>query len=426
MTPYTSLKDYTAYLEKIGELPRGFRVGTRRISFFPRERPVKEPLPMTLTLVVLDELTDLFGGVFTRNAFPGAPVIIGRKRLNSRTVRGILINNKVSNVGAPRGTEDAEEILFSLGSLTGAGADAFFPASTGIIGWSLPKDDMMAALPGLVDSLHRGSCADAARAIMTTDSYPKLRSVEVRGGRLVGFAKGAGMIEPNLATMLVFLLTDFKIPREVLRRALSRTAEETFNCISVDGDQSTSDTVLLLSSGEGPEISEAEFEAALKEVCSGLARDIVRNGEGTGHVIKVRVSEARSFEVARAFGKAVVNSPLVKTAVFGNDPNVGRIVSALGDYAGNAGIEFQKEKILISLGEEVIFQAGSFRLDRDKEERLSSSLSFSGMDTKEKPYPPHDRTVDIDIRLGEGNSEAVVYGSDLSYDYVRENADYRS
>jgi glutamate N-acetyltransferase/amino-acid N-acetyltransferase len=381
---------------------------------------------MNLALVVLDEPTDLFGGVFTRNAFPGAPVIIGRKRLDSRGIRGVLINNKVSNVGAPRGTEDAEEILFSLGSLTGAGEDAFFPASTGIIGWSLPKDDMIAALPGLVEALHGGHCADAARAIMTTDSYPKLRSAAVGGGRLVGFAKGAGMIEPNLATMLVFLLTDFKIPRNVLRRILKQTAEETFNCISVDGDQSTSDTVLLLSSGKGPEISEDEFVRVLRDVCSGLARDIVRNGEGTGHVMRVRVSEARSFELARAFGKAVVNSPLVKTAVFGNDPNVGRIVSALGDYAGNSGIELDTKKIGISLGNESIFEGGAFRLDQEKEKRLSSCLALAGMDTKEKKYPPHDRTVDIDVRLGEGGSEAVVYGSDLSYDYVRENADYRS
>ena len=426
MTTFTTSEQYEAYLNDQGNLPEGFRVATAGISFLPRERPVSSPLPMRMTLVLMDRPTENFGAMFTRNIIPGAPVIIGRRRLSASRVRGVLINNKVSNVCAPRGVEDAEALLDSLGAGLGVPGGEFFPASTGIIGWGLPFREMKAALPELTANLHTGSCLDAARAIMTTDSYPKLRSVRVGEGTLLGFAKGAGMIEPNLATMLVFLLTDIVVSREVLRRSLERAAEKSFNCISVDGDQSTSDTVLLLSSGIKPAVPEEVFEPALQELCLGLARDIVRNGEGTGHVIRVSVTGAPDYETARNLGKAIVNSPLVKTAVFGNDPNVGRVVSAVGDFAGNAGLAVNQDFLRVELGAEVIFAGGAFRLDAEKEKRLSDYLQGASMNPERKKFPPHDRTVDIDVTLGDGNAGAVVYGSDLSYDYVRENADYRS
>jgi len=427
MAPYTSLENYYGWLDEIGVLPEGFKVGTASLKFFPEERPVKDPLPMNLTLILADRPTRSFGARFTRNQFPGSPVVIGRKRLSEDSVSGILVNNKVSNVCAPRGEEAAEEVLSALGNLLGLPGSSFFPASTGIIGWGLPKREMTKALPAAVSALHAGSCLDAARAIMTTDAYPKIRSRKVGEGRIVAFAKGAGMIEPNLATMLVFVLTDVSVKREALRGILARACETSFNCISVDSDQSTSDTVLLLSSERKPAVSDNEFERALSEVCLDLARDIVRNGEGTAHVIKVRVSGAPSFELARGLGKAVVNSPLVKTAVYGCDPNVGRILSALGDYAGNHGVDpVLMRTASVAIGGEPIFLEGSFRLDREKEGRLFSYLKTTAMDPKEKKFPPHDLTVDIDVALEGGGGEATVYGSDLSYEYVRENADYRS
>ncbi len=426
MTHFTSQEQYLRYLDSRGGLPEGFRVGTGELAFFPRERSLQTPLPMRLTLILLDEPSGDFAGVYTRNTFPGAPVLIGRQRLDGAQVRGVLINNKISNVRAPRGVEDAEELLSELGRLVGAPAGEFFPASTGIIGWSLPVPEMKAALPALVRGLHGGSCLDAARAVMTTDSYPKLKSLPVGRGTLLGFGKGAGMIEPNMATMLIFLLTDLAIPRDILRRCLSRAVERSFNCISVDGDQSTSDTALLLSSGRKPAVPEEEFQAALDKVCGDLAVEIVRNGEGTAHVIRVRVSGAPSFETAREAGKAVVNSPLVKTAVYGNDPNVGRILSAVGDYAGNRGLRTDPRAVRIRLGGEEIFRDGSFLLDGEKEKRLSAYLTSAMMDPEGKKFPPHDRTVDIDISLGMGDGEALVHGSDLSHEYIRENADYRS
>jgi glutamate N-acetyltransferase/amino-acid N-acetyltransferase len=426
MTSFASREEYLAYLESAARLPEGFRVGTAELEFLPRERPVAKPLPMRLTLVLLDRPAEDFAALFTRNLFPGAPVIIGRQRLKAGRTRGVLINNRISNVCAPGGVEDAEDVLAALGACLDAPGKEFFPASTGVIGWSLPAADMKAALPSLVESLHGGSCADAARAIMTTDAYPKAHSVSVGEGILTGFAKGAGMIEPNLATMLVFLMTDIAMPRARMQDCLGRVVERTFNCISVDSDQSTSDTVLLFSSAVKPAVPEAVFEAALEDVCLNLAQDIVRNGEGTSHVMRVRVSGASSFESARDFGKAIINSPLVKTAVYGNDPNVGRIVCSIGDFAGNAGMKIETNALRISLGPEMIFRDGAFELDAAREKRLSDYLKQAAMDPAKKTFPLHDRCVGIDVLMKEGGAEAVVYGSDLSHEYVTENADYRS
>ncbi|MDR3200607.1 MAG: bifunctional glutamate N-acetyltransferase/amino-acid acetyltransferase ArgJ [Spirochaetales bacterium] len=429
MESFSTREEYLAYLERAGGLPEGFRVGTAALTFLPGERPVASALPMRLTLVLLDKPTRDFAALFTQNLFPGAPVIIGRERMKSAPaggMRGVIINNKISNVCAPQGVQDAEDVLAALGGELGAAGGEFFPASTGIIGWSLPVAEMKAALPSLVKSLHGGSCADAAQAIMTTDAYPKLHSVSVGEGRLTGFAKGAGMIEPNLATMLVFLMTDIALPRALMQESLGRVAEKTFNCISVDSDQSTSDTVLLFSSGLKPAVPQAEFDAALEEVCLSLARHIVRNGEGTAHVIRARVCGAPDFRLARDFGKAIVNSPLVKTAVYGNDPNVGRIVSSIGDFAGNAGLRFDRDALTIRLGDQTIFRNGAFQLDAEKEKKLSEYFKQAAMVPAEKTFPLHDRYVDITVEMKDGSAEAVVYGSDLSHEYVTENADYRS
>lgn len=426
MDLYTSKEQYLKHLEQIGQVPKGFRIATLKIQFYPEERPVTSPLPMNLVLIQGEQPIEAFGGVFTRNRFPGAPVIIGRRRLEEPRIRGVLINNKVSNVGAPHGVEDAEEILASLATFAGGRAEEYVPASTGIIGWRLPKAEILKALPDLVQRLGTATGADAAKAIMTTDAYPKVSYRALGRGSLVGFAKGAGMIEPNLATMLVFLLTDVRLERSILRDTLRKVTEETFNCISVDGDQSTSDTLLCLSSGVQDQVSPKEWEEALSGVCGELAEQIVRNGEGTSHVIRIRVTEAPDFDTARELGKAVINSPLVKTAIYGNDPNVGRIVSALGDYVGNRNLPLDPNQWEILIGPETIFYRGKFLLDREKEGRLASYLKGASMDPKEKSFPPHDRMVDIQIKIGSGTAEATVLGSDLSYEYVRENADYRS
>jgi glutamate N-acetyltransferase/amino-acid N-acetyltransferase len=423
---YASEKEYLEDLSSRSALPEGFQCSVANIRFLPRERAAAEPLPMNLALIALNEETPSFAGVFTRNRFPGAPVLIGRQRLARPTIRGVLANNKISNVCAPCGMEDALTLLASLGARLGVPGDAFFTASTGIIGWSLPVAEMEAALPSLAAGLDPSSILPFARAIMTTDSFPKVRQARVGSGSIVGVAKGAGMIEPNMATLLCFLCTDVEVGRERLRESLAWCVERSLNRISIDSDQSTSDTALLFSSGKSGKADPDEFRAGLLAVLSALAADIVRNGEGVGHVMRVRVERGRDEAAAIGVAKAIVNSPLVKTAVHGNDPNVGRIVSAIGDYMGNAELPLETRSVLVRLGGMEIFSGGCFRLDAQKEESLSSYLRQCALEPGRMGYPQHDRSVEIEVILDGTAPPVEVLGSDLSCEYVRENADYRS
>jgi glutamate N-acetyltransferase/amino-acid N-acetyltransferase len=285
---------------------------------------------------------------------------------------------------------------------------------------------MLSALPSLVGGLSGGSILPVARAIMTTDAFPKVRRAAVGAGSIVGIAKGAGMIEPNMATLLCFLLTDVAVEREELREHLAWCVQRSLNRISVDSDQSTSDTAILFASGRKGKVPSEEFRQGLFAVLSGLAFDIVRNAEGIGHVMRVRVTRAPDERTGLDVARAVVNSPLVKTAIFGNDPNVGRIVSAIGDYLGNAEKSLDSRQLEVLMGGERIFAEGCFQLDTRKEERLSAYLRDRALDTRRVPWPQHDKTVEIEILLQGHPCAAEVLGSDLSYDYVKENADYRS
>ncbi len=245
---------------------------------------------MNLSLILADRETPDFAAVFTRNQFPGAPVLIGRERLERPIIRGVLANNKISNVCTPRGGENAEGLLTDLAGLVGETGQSFFSASTGIIGWDLPVREMREALPTLVAGLSGTSMLPVAQAIMTTDAFPKVRRASVGSGSIVGTAKGAGMIEPNMGTLLCFLCTDLSVPRQELREHLAWCVERSLNRISVDSDQSTSDTAILLSSRRKSAVPPQEFREGLLKVLSGLAFDIVRNAEGIGHVMRVRVA----------------------------------------------------------------------------------------------------------------------------------------
>ncbi len=431
---FTSRDEHRAWLAGQATLPRGFRVGSTRFEFTPREAP--KPAKMTLTLIALDRPTPDFAAVFTRNALPGAPVIVGRQRLNEDNLSAIIVNNKISNVCAPGGVETAERICAETGRLLGVDPGQVLPSSTGVIGWSLPADAMIAALPQAVDALSAGSIMPAAEGIVTTDLYPKIRCTTVGDGRIVGIAKGAGMIEPNLATMLVYVITDLAVPREVLRTLLTRTVNATFNRISIDSDTSTSDTVVLLSSGLVPCPDLEAFARALHTVCNDLAEDVVRNGEGVRHVMRVTVSGAPDEKIASALGKAIVNAPLFKCAVAGNDPNVGRLVQAIGKYVGAHATTVDLGALTLTLGGIQIFSDGVFRLDPAKETALVNHLQAAelyaskpdaaGIFSPPVDYPPHERCVEIGVTLGGGPGAAIVFGGDLTHEYVSENADYRS
>lgn len=420
-------------------LPEGFRCGVCGFQFSPAELGGTSTAIMNLTLLALDEPTEDWAAVFTRNRFPGAPVKVGRARLaGGSALQAVVVNNKISNVcAADDGVAASERVCAGVASeleLSG-GASAVLPLSTGVIGWRLPTAEMEAALPLASAALSRGSALPAARSIMTTDRFPKLRVVSACGGTLVGFAKGAGMIEPDMATMLAFVLTDVAVPREALRPMLRRAAEGSFNAASVDADQSTSDSLVCLSSGAAlgkPRLDARglqDFETALCGLCAALAEDVVRNGEGTTHVIRVAVSGAPSADLAKGVGKAVVNSPLFKSAVAGDDPNVGRLVSAVGSYLGRAAPSLDLTECRMAMGGRTIFAHGEFAIDARAEDELHEHLraaSLAADDGTSLPYPPHERCVEISIELGAGEHACTVHGSDLTHEYVSINADYRS
>ena len=400
----------------------------------PREAP--KPAKMTLTLIALDQPTPAFAAMFTRNALPGAPIIVGRQRLHEPTLGAVIVNNKVSNVCAPGGVAASEKICARLANLLNLTPGQILPSSTGVIGWGLPVDAIIDALPQTSATLTNESILPAAEGIVTTDLYPKIRRANVGAGSIVGIAKGAGMIEPNMATMLVYVLTDLNVPRAELRAALQRAVETSFNTISVDSDTSTSDTVALISSGRVPCPDLVAFEAALTQVCRDLAEDVVRNGEGVRHVIRVAVSAAATTELARAIGKAIVNAPLFKCAVAGNDPNVGRLVQAIGKYIGAHAPETDLARLRLRLGGIEIFSGGVFQLNPEKETALVAHLRNAELYASAPPkdgvfsaaidYPPHERCVEIEVEIGNGAASAIVIGGDLTHEYVSENADYRS
>jgi glutamate N-acetyltransferase / amino-acid N-acetyltransferase len=391
---------------------------------------------MTLTLIALEQPTPDFAAMFTRNAFPGAPIVVGRKRLNESTLGAILVNNKISNVCAPGGVAASELLCEEMGGLLGLTAAQVLPSSTGVIGWTLPVETMVSALPQLVTALTDDSILPAAEGIVTTDLYPKVRRADVGAGSIVGIAKGAGMIEPNLATMLVYLLTDIAIPRRELRAMLARAVDASFNAISIDSDTSTSDTVALVSSGRVTGADLGAFERGLHQVCRDLAEDVVRNGEGVRHVIRVTVKNAASLGFARALGKAIVNAPLFKCAVAGNDPNVGRLIQAIGKLAGAQPTKNDLSKLRATMGGIEIFADGVFQLSPEKEVALTAHLRAAELYPSAPPkdgvfsapinYPPHERCVELAIDVGNGAASATVLGGDLTHEYVSENADYRS
>ena len=431
---FASRDAHRAWLATQASLPAGFRVGTTRFDFVPREAP--KPARMTITLIALDRPTPDFAALFTRNAFPGAPIIVGRQRLAEPTIGAIVVNNKISHVCAPDGVATAGRVCAETGRLLGLEPAQVLPSSTGVIGWSLPAADMCAALPKAVAALAGGSILPAAEGIVTTDLYPKIRRAAVGHGSIVGIAKGAGMIEPNMATMLVYMLTDLAVPRDTLRAILARAVDTSFNTISVDSDTSTSDTVALLSSGRVPCPDLAAFEAALTTVCCDLAEDVVRNGEGVRHVIRVAVKNAADAASARALGKAIVNAPLFKCAVAGNDPNVGRLVQAVGKYVGAQAPQTDLSKLTMRMGGVEIFAGDAFQLNPQKEAALVAHLRSAELYASAPPkdgvfsppvdFPAHERCVEIEIDVGSGTANATVLGGDLTHEYVSENADYRS
>jgi len=361
----------------------------------------------TLDLTVIYSTVRARGAaMFTQNRFPGAPVIVGRKHIENGFVQALVVNSKNANVAmGKQGIDDAMEMCRVVAAELGVDYRDVLPFSTGVIGRPLPMDKIRAGLKGIRGELRPNNLELAARAIMTTDRYPKYVSCKVEASVIAGIAKGAGMIEPNMATMLVYLMTDAALPAPTLRPMLRRVVGRTFNSISIDTDTSTSDTVVLMANGLAGPVNPKKFEAGLLEVCEYLAREIARNGEGATKLITVEVSRAKNEAQAKRVAKSVVNSPLVKTAVYGSDPNWGRVIMAVGKTFDKA---IEPRRVTIRFGETKVFSRGS-PTDCD----LDALRNYLGQSE-----------VLIAVDLGIGKASARVWGCDLTEEYIKENAYY--
>ena len=360
-------------------------------------------------------------GVFTKSRCPSAPVDWCRKILSRGQARAIVVNSGNANAftGLAGDTVVAETVK-AMAKLVGCPKDQIYVASTGVIGEPVPPDYIAGKLPGMVRGLKLGSWRAAAEAIMTTDTFPKAATRTAKIGNtevtLAGFTKGSGMIAPDMATMLGFVFTDAKIPARVLQSILKSGADKSYNAITVDSDTSTSDTVLLFATGKGkrhPAVTSArdahfrDFRRALDDLLVDLATQVVRDGEGAQKLVTIDVSGAVSNASARKIGLTVANSPLVKTAIAGEDANWGRIVMAVG----KTGEPADRDKLSISMGGVPITEWGVVREDY-----------------VEDPVAEHmkGQNVHIAIDIGLGRGKARVWTCDLTHGYITINADYRS
>jgi len=344
--------------------------------------------------------------VFTRSRFPGAPVIVGRKHIAKGIVQALVVNSKNANVAmGKQGIENAIETCRIVGEELGIDPYEVLPFSTGVIGRPLPMEKIRAGLKGIRAELKPDNLKLAAEAIMTTDTAPKYYSRRVGQAVIAGIAKGAGMIEPNMATMLVYLMTDAELPKAALRPMLQRVVDHTFNCVSIDTDTSTSDTVVLMANGLAGAVKLGPFEKALLDVCEHLTKQIARGGEGATKLITVDVSRAKSEAQAKRVAKCVVNSPLVKTAVYGCDPNWGRVIAAVGKSFDSS---IEPGKVTIRFGATDVFKKGS-----------PVPCDLEGL----RKYLRQSE-VTITVELGLGRASARVWGCDLTEGYIKENAYY--
>jgi glutamate N-acetyltransferase/amino-acid N-acetyltransferase len=357
-------------------------------------------------------------GVFTRNLCPGAPVAWCREMLPGGLARGLVVNAGNANVFNGIAGERAVEATAAAAARTlGVPAETIFLASTGVIGEPLPAQKIVAVLDGLQADLAADRLSEAARAIMTTDTFPKAATRTARLGgaevRIAGIAKGSGMIAPDMATMLSFIFTDAAIPAPALQAMLGKGVDHSFNCITIDSDTSTSDTVLLFATGAaGNKPTEdpaalADFRRALNEVLHELALLVVRDGEGAQKLVRITVDGAVSNHSARRIGMAIANSPLVKTAIAGEDANWGRIVMAVG----KAGEPADRDRLAIAVGGTWMAKAGGI---------------VPGYD--ETPVVAHmkGREIDIEVDIGLGDGRATVWTCDLTHGYIDINGSYRS
>jgi len=367
--------------------------------------------------LMVSEIPANVAGVFTRNRVKAAPVILDRRRIKTGVCQAIIVNSGNANCcTGEQGIRDAETMANLAASELGISEDLVLVASTGVIGESLPIEKIVAAIPTLVDSLKSEGIPDLARSIMTTDTVPKMLSahgvVDGKTFTVTGVAKGAGMIRPDMATMLCFVCTDVKISSEILKEILVKAVNRSFNRITIDGDTSTNDTVLVMANGLSGAVIQSPaqkdiFQKILDETFLDLAKQLVRDGEGVTKLVEIMVRNALSDSDAQKVVDTVAHSPLVKTAFFGEDANWGRIAGAVG----RAGVQIDPYKIDVYFDDVQMVKAG-----------MGQGKTVEAKATKVLKRP--EFTVTIDLNSGSGSGSILT--CDFSVDYIRINADYRS
>ena len=392
---------------------KGVRLGITEAS-------VRKANRKDLLLIALAAGTRV-AGVFTRNRFCAAPVTVARANLQAGGIRALVVNTGCANAGTgDDGIARARQTCAEVARLLGCEPEQVLPFSTGVIMEPLPVERIAAGLPRCVAALGEKNWADAATAIMTTDTVAKAFSTRVDiGGHpisVTGIAKGSGMIRPNMATMLGFIATDASVDQKLLQQATTYAAERTFNCVTVDGDTSTNDALIVVATGQGgaPEITKsdsAEFKLfldAVTEVAAALAQALVRDGEGATKFITIQIGGGINETECRKVGYAIAHSPLVKTAFFASDPNLGRILAAIG-YAGIDDLDVAT--VDLYLDEVMVAKSGG---------RAQSYREEDGQRVMKRAE------ITVRVELNRGASSATVWTCDLSHDYVSINADYRS
>lgn len=380
------------------QLPRGFHAHVTNIG-------IKDATD-DFTVVAADGPC-VAAGVFTQSSFAGPSVLVSRRHVASGTARAMVVISKNANVATgAQGLADAEEVVAGVASALGCAATDVLLASTGVIGRPYPMDAVRAGLAAIPSPLPGTDAAAVARGIMTTDTVAKTASATVGAARIVGVAKGVGMIEPNMATMIAMFFTDAEVSLHVLDAVFRRVIDRTLNCVSIDTDTSTSDTAIILANGAAGTVAAAEFEAALYSVAQSLTKQIARDGEGATTLLEVTVDQAASAEQAKRVARAIVNSPLVKTAVHGADPNWGRVAMAVGK--ATTADEVDQDSVVIRFGDQEVYPA---RLNDDGLEALAAYMRGD------------DVLIHVSLATG-GTAAATVWGCDLTDGYVRINADY--
>ncbi|GAC1474497.1 MAG: bifunctional glutamate N-acetyltransferase/amino-acid acetyltransferase ArgJ [Ktedonobacteraceae bacterium] len=378
--------------------PRGFRSCARNVGI--RD----DTLDFT---VIASDVPAAAAAMFTQSRFCGAAIIVGREHSANGRLQAFVINSKNANVATgEQGLANIRAIVRQVADELNIAPEDVLPSSTGVIGWQLPIEKILAGIRGLRDELQPAQLHLSARAIMTTDTRPKIRARKIGKAVLVGMAKGVGMIEPNMATMLSYFVTDAQIDPAQLKHCLQEAANLSFNMVSVDADTSTSDTVAIMANGLAGPVPLDEFRQALQAMAIELAQELARDGEGATKLLEVTVEQATSFAQAKRVAKAIVNSPLVKTAVFGADPNWGRVAMAIGKCDEQKDIV--PEKVSIAFGDLPVYEGRA--LGQENLPQLKAYL--------QQPE------VTIRVSLGLGSASATVWGCDLSYEYVKINGEY--